>query len=121
MNPLLIKSHYAAGEVKPYRVVAFIAGGVATATAATLPVAGVSESLGCDAGDMADVIQSGLAEIEAGAALTAGDPFAADADGRAVKAGKADGETVFVVGFIQSDAAVGDIVPALVVPSLIVG
>jgi len=121
MNPLLIKSHYAAEEVKPYRVVAFVSGGVATANGATQPVAGVSESLGCNPGGMADVIQVGLAEIEAGSSLAAGDPVVADATGRAVKAAAVAGQALHVVGFIQSDAAEGDIVPVLVSPSLLAG
>lgn len=121
MNPKLIKSFTAIAVVAAYSIVSFSVGGVAMATGPTIQFAGLSDNLGAQVGQMVDLIQVGLGEVVAGGPLKAGDPVMSDAEGRAVKAAAVTGQTITVIGFVQADAAMGDIVPILIAPSLIVG
>lgn len=93
-TPGLIKTFVAAGAVAPRRIVAFGAAdgrgtpAAAQAAAATDALFGVSDSLGAAAGTPADITLSGLAEVEYGGDVAAGDLLTADAQGRAVAAAR---------------------------------
>jgi hypothetical protein len=121
MNPKLIKSFTAASNIAPYRIVAAGVGGVATAADAAAKFIGFSDNVGATSGQTVDLTQSGLAEVTAGGPVGFGDPLMADAEGRAIVAAKSEGLTVYVVGIAQADAAVGDVIPVLVAPSVIFG
>lgn len=117
-NPVLIKAMVAESAVLPYRVVKFGSadGQVVQAAAAADTSVGVSDNLGqADAGDIVDVVTSGVGEVEAGAAFSRGARLTADAQGRAVAA--ASGNAVIGVAMAAATAA-GDIVPVNVVPSM---
>lgn len=118
MSALLIKSFAAAAVVAGYRFVKFAAPtvdrSVAQATAATSPLAGVSDSMGAAVGGMADVIQVGLGELRLGGAVAAGDPLTSDADGRGIKCVPAAGETRVYGAIAQAPGVADDIIPVLV-------
>ena len=75
------------GELAPFRIVAHDgSGGYKQATAATEALVGTADELGKQPNGGADVAMSDQPEVEAGAAVAAGDPLTSDAQGRAVKA-----------------------------------
>lgn len=86
--PGLTLSFRAAAAVAARRLVKLSATGEALQAAAAADVSfGVSERVGAAAGGVLDVVTSGVAEVEFGAAaLTAGVLVTADADGKAVAA-----------------------------------
>ncbi|MFT0861745.1 hypothetical protein [Ancylobacter sp. G4_0304] len=114
MTPTFIKSHLAAAAIAPYRILKLDATGVSQAAAATADIVGVSDSMGADAGKMADVIQGGWAEVEYGGNVVAGKPLTADAQGRAIQA--TAGAGVRIIGFAQAGGALGDIGAVLFAP-----
>lgn len=61
-------------------------GGYKQAAAATEALVGTADELGKQPNGGADVAMSDQPEVEAGAAVAAGDPLTSDAQGRAVKA-----------------------------------
>mgnify|MGYP005943406137 CR=1 FL=1 len=75
------------GELAPFRIVAHDgSGSYKQATAATEALVGTADELGRQPNGGADVAMSDQPEVEAGAAVAAGDPLTSDAQGRAVKA-----------------------------------
>lgn len=120
MTPVLTKSLRAPAAIAGNVIVAASSGQAATtASSATSPSIGVSDSMGAGAGGIVDIVQVGWGEVRAGGNIVFGDPLTADAQGRAVKAVAAAGTVVRIVGFAMSDAALGDIIPINVVPSVI--
>jgi hypothetical protein len=109
MNPLLIKGFYATAAIAAYSICSFTAGGVVTASSASDPIAGFTNDIGADAGQIADITQIGLAEVRAGGTLTAGDAITSDANGHAVKATAGD----VIAGIAQTDAVTDDVIPVL--------
>lgn len=123
MQPGFIKSCRTIAAIAPYAIVAFAGSRnqVRQASAATDPLAGITDSQGGAAGGMADVQFSLFAEARAGGPIAAGDRITADASGRAVKAVKQAGQIVSVVGIAQVPAAEGDIFDVLIAPGFIDG
>ena len=123
MQPGFIKSRPTPQAVAPYAIVAFTGAGSAVrqAIAATDPLAGVADSMGSQAGGMADVQLTQIADFQAGGTIAPGDPLTSDANGRAVKAVKQVGAIVNVIALAQAPALVGDVFPGLIAPSQIVG
>lgn len=119
MNALFTKSFAAIGGISAHRIVALGAGGVQTAAANTDPLLGVTGSLGAEAGQMVDVDLAGFLRVQAGGAISAGDPLTADADGKAVKAEPVAGEIVRTIGYALDDALADDILPFFAAPGLI--
>lgn len=113
-TPTFIKSHLAAAAISPFRILKLAAAGVSMAGAATDDIVGVSDSMGADAGKMADAIQGGWAEVEYGGNVMPGKPLTADAQGRAVQA--VAGAGVRIIGFAQQAGALGDIKSVLFAP-----
>lgn len=108
-NPLLTKTYTADGEVPQHRIVkATATGKVAVASAPTNALYGVSDELGADAGERVDVVVIGMADVEYGGPIAAGDQLTSDATGRAVKAGAA-GQTHRVIGTACVAGVTGDI------------
>lgn len=121
MTTSLIKSYRASAETAGRRIVAFTGTGseVGTATTATAPSFGVSMPLGADAGGMLDVTLSGLAELQLGGAVDAGDPLTADADGKGIVAAPVAGSVIRYAVFALGEGVEDDIIPVLVVPGII--
>lgn len=120
MNPGLIKSYVAEAAVTAYRIVKFgtADGQVVQATAATDAAFGIADNLGqATAGARVDVVQDGIAEAEAGAAITRGALLMSDASARVITAAAAGGSNVRTIGVaLASASAAGDIIPISVEP-----
>jgi hypothetical protein len=92
---------------------------VANAAAATDPIVGVFGEVAHDAGDMADVIVSGLCDVEAGGTITAGALLTADAQGRAIVVPAPTATSHHrVVGVATMPGVVGDRIKVLVAQSI---
>lgn len=119
-NPVLVKSYVAEAAVLPYRVVKFgtADGAVIQSTAAGDAHVGVADSLGqATAGTRVDVVQGGIAEAEAGAAITRGALLSVDASGRVITAAASAGTNVGVIGrALVSAGAAGEIINILIAP-----
>lgn len=124
-NAGLIKAYIAEAAVLPYRVVKFGSadGNVVQAAAAADASFGIADNLGqATSGSRVDVIQDGIAEAEAGAAITRGALLTADASGRVVAAAPASGSNVRVIGVaLATAAAAGEIIPVSVEPGSMQG
>lgn len=117
------KSRLAQAAFAPWQLAAF--GGadnsVTPAAGANAPIAGVSDSLGAQPGQLVDVQMTQIADVQAGGAIAAGDLLTSDANGKAVKAVKQVGATVYVFGIAQTEAVAGDVFQALLAFSTIDG
>jgi nucleoid-associated protein YgaU len=124
-NPGLIKNYIAEAAVLPYRVVKFGSadGQVLQASAAADASFGVSDNIGqATAGARVDVIQSDIAEAEAGAAITRGALLSSDAQGRVITAAASAGTNVRSIGIAMASAAgAGEIIPISVEPGAFQG
>lgn len=119
-NPGLIKSFIAEAAVLPYRAVKFgtAEGQVVQAAAAADAQIGVADNLGQNtAGSRVDVVLDGIADAEAGAAITRGALLSVDASGRVITAAAAAGVNVRSIGTaLSTAAAAGEIIPIRVGP-----
>lgn len=124
MIPMFIKSYAAATTILGARFAAFASGdtdtSVATATAATDPIIGVSDAMGAEEGDQLDIHLAGLVPITLGGAVEAGQPLTSDAEGCAVAATAVAGSTVHVAGFAHAPGEAGDIIDMWLAPGVIV-
>lgn len=118
-NPGLIKNYTAEAAIAGYRIVKFGAadGGVLVAAAASDKIVGVNDRLAAAAaGDRIDIIRSGIAEVEYGGAVAAGDLLISDASGRAIAAAAVAGTNTRTIGIAEVAGVVGDIGSVLLVP-----
>lgn len=117
----LIKSFRALALVAGQRLVAASATDreVVTASAPTDLIMGVADTFDTDPGNMADVIMSGPAIIQAGGDIDFGDPITADANGKAVKAIPVAGSIVRYAGFALQDAAADDLFNGQIAPGIL--
>lgn len=122
-NPTLTKNYVAGTAIAKRRIVKFDAadGKVIQAAAATDSLVGVAAELDAASGARVDVHLAGIAEIEAGGAVTRGGLVTADANGKAVAAAPASGVNNRVIGVAMVTAANGDVFPVLLAPNLIQG
>lgn len=113
-NATLTKSYIAEAAVLPYRIVKLGAadGQVLQAAAAADAAVGIADNLGqATPLSRVDVVHEGIAEIEAGAAVTRGALLMSDASGRGITAAASAGTNVAVVGrALNSAAAAGEII-----------
>lgn len=114
--PTLNKNYIAETAIKKCRIVAFGSseGRVIHATSATEKSMGISMELDADLGDRVDVTRAGIADVEYGGNVAAGDELTADAEGRAVVAAPGAGSNVRIVGIAEYDGVLGDIGAALI-------
>lgn len=119
-NPGLTKSYVAEAAVLPYRIVKFgtADGQVVQAAAATDAGIGIADNLGqATVGARVDVIQSGIAEAEAGNSITRGALLIADSSGRVITAAASAGSNVRTIGVALANAGgAGEIIPVDVQP-----
>lgn len=123
-NELLNKNYTAEGAIPAYRIVKFGAadGGVLLAAAGTDKLVGVNDRIAFTvAGDRGDVVRLGIAEVEYGGNVAAGDPLTSDAQGRAVVAAPAAGANVRVIGFAEVAGVLGDIGSLFISPCVMQG
>ncbi|MFD1914121.1 capsid cement protein [Halodurantibacterium flavum] len=123
MIPVFIRAYHAATAILGCRIVAFSAPttsqSIRQANAASGPLLGVSDRMGADAGGMCDVHRSGLAAVQLGGTVAAGDPLTTDADGRAIKAVKPGTGAVQVIGSADQPGVAGDIIDVWLSQSVI--
>jgi len=123
-NELLNKNYTAEGVIPSYRFVKFGAadGGVLVTAAATDKIIGVNDRLAFAAiGDRGDVVRIGIAEVEYGGNVSAGDPLTSDASGRAIVAAPAAGSNVRIAGFAEVAGVLGDIGSYMCAPGVMQG
>ena len=123
MIPTFTKSYLAAAVVLGRSIVAYAApaadNSVETAATATVVGLGIADTLGAEAGQMLDVHRAGLAEVELGGPVSAGDPLMADANGKAIEAVAAAGTSVWFVGYADGPGVAGDFIDCFVAPGVI--
>lgn len=123
MIPSFIRAFEASAAITGRRIVVFsdtaASSKIAMAAVATTPAIGVAEAMGADLGGMCDVVMAGLASVELGAGVTAGQPLMADALGRAIPAVAAAATTRRVIGFATEPGVAGDIIDVWLAPSLL--
>jgi hypothetical protein len=114
--PTFTRAYEASADVLGYRIVKFsdvsTSSKVATAAASTSPLIGVSDAQGASSGDMLDVHRAGLAPVQLGGSVSAGDPLTADEDGKAIKAVAADDTTIVIIGTAEQPGVEDDIIDA---------
>jgi hypothetical protein len=123
MNPLLQKNYTAAAAIPAFRIVKFTAAGVVgLATSATDASIGVMNEVSPLAGERCDVVRTGIAYVEAGAAIALGAPVTSDATGRGVTAAPAAGVNNRIIGIAEEIAsAAGDVIGVLLEPGYMQG
>jgi hypothetical protein len=121
--PSSIINYIAGTALAKYRIVCFGAsdGTVVQAAAATDMIIGVTEGFAYAVGERPDIVRSGLAEVEYGAAVTRGQPLTSDALGRAVPAAPAAGVNNRLIGYAEVSGVLGDIGSVFVGAELIQG
>jgi hypothetical protein len=117
-NPQLIKNFTAGGAIPARRITRFSAADTAVAAAAaTEALSGVTTDIAAASGERVDVIMSGIAEVEAGAAFAITALLTADSQGRAVAAAPGAGTNNRIIGVpLEAATAAGDIVRMLLTP-----
>ena len=106
------KTLTAGGAISAFRIVKpdAVAGQVLQAAAATDKLFGVCVNpSGAASGARIDVDVEGIAMVEFGGTVAAGDPITADANGKAVLAAPAAGVNNRIIGFAFEAAVSGDI------------
>ena len=123
-SPIFTKAFEASGNIAKRRIVQVGTGDNSVSradassdtTIAERPI-GICAELGAKTGETVDIHLLGIADCEAGAAITRGSSVEADATGRAVATTVAND---FVVGIALAAAtAAGDIIPVLIAPQRI--
>lgn len=118
-NPGLQKNYAAEAAIAAYRIVKFGAadGGILQSAAAADKHVGVIDRMpAAVAGDRLDVTRSGIAEVEYGGTVAAGDLLTADASGRAIAVTAGAGTNVRVIGVAEVAGVVSDIGSMLIIP-----
>ena len=110
-NPVLTKNYTAEAEVLKHRIVKFGSedGGVVYAAAATDGSIGVSNELDAATGERADIIRTGMPDVEYGGTIARGDLLTSDSVGRAIAATASAGSNVRIVGVAEVSGVVDDI------------
>lgn len=123
MQILLNTNYVAQGAIAAFRIVKPGTSDrtLVQAAASTDALIGVMESVAPDDGERCDAIRVGIARVEFGGTVAAGDPITADANGRGIKAAPAAGSNVRIVGFAEVAAVSGDIADVLLAPGVMQG
>jgi len=110
-NEGLTKTFDAGAAIAKCRILKFGEGPglVVQATGATDNVIGVSDPIGAESGKSVDVILEGIATVEYGGNVTAGDLLMADADGKAILATHGGGAHSRLIGVAMVSGVSGDL------------
>jgi hypothetical protein len=117
-NPLLIRNFTAGGAITAYRLVLFSADETVIQSATSGgAVIGACGEVAPASGERVDVVVSGMAYIEAGAAVVRGALVMSDTSGRAITAAATAGTNVRIAGIaLEAAAAAGDQIRVLLSP-----
>lgn len=111
MDNTNVKAYTAGAAINPYRVVIFSADAtVIQSSTAYQQLVGVSTEVGAASGSTCDVVLSGIAEVQLGGSVSAGDILTSDSLGRAIKATPDLNAKVRTIGQALQDGASGDII-----------
>ena len=94
-------------------------GSAVQAASAAAPMLGVSTDIDADAGEVMDVVRSGLTPLEYGGTVPDGALLTSDADGRAIAVTFPVGANTYTIGYAEVAGVVGDIGSVNVVPGFI--
>ncbi|MBR0962242.1 capsid cement protein [Bradyrhizobium japonicum] len=123
MIPTFIRSYITTADVAAFKFVKFSDAAaskkVATASAATDPIIGASDSQGGSSGNTVDVIRRGLAQVTLGGTVAAGDPLTSDASGNAIKLVAASGVIKRLGGFAEEPGVAGDVIDFMVADGIV--
>jgi len=120
----IVKNYVADVAISPYRIVkpGSADGNVTFATGPTDLLIGVTTEVGPAAGERTDVAHSGIAYVEAGAAIPRGARITSDTLGRGIAAAPAAGTNNSVVGStLETATAAGDVIRVLLSLSTLQG
>ena len=121
--PTFTRAYEASADAGGYLIAKFsdaaTSSKVAPASANDDPLIGVFDRQGASAGGMADVHRAGLAPVKLGGTVAAGDPLTSDANGKAIKAVAAAGETIQLIGRAEQPGVANDIIDAFLSPGLL--
>lgn len=124
-NRGLTKSYLSGAAINPYRIVKMGADDdhvIQGAAVGDVLIGVIDQPLAASAAeDRVDVTHAGIADVEAGGAVTRGDYVTTDATGQGVAAAPGAGVNNGVVGIALRSAAAGDIFPVLLSPGRIQG
>lgn len=114
-NPLLLKGLVAGAAIAAYRIVKLSAADtVIQSAAATDAHIGVVTDVGPASGERCEVMTHGIANVEAGAAVTLGALVTSDATGRGIAAAPAVGANARHIGVaLDAASAAGDVIRVL--------
>lgn len=117
-SKVFTKSFRAAAAMAGYLIAKHSAanGTVELATGNTDPLIGAVDSLGVDAGDLADFNLGGAGQVRYGGNVAAGDPLTADANSKAIKALPANSTQVRIIGFALVAGVADDIGEYFIAP-----
>lgn len=118
----LTRSYEASALIAANRIVAFSdaanSSKIATASAATQPLAGTTGQLGGAAGTMVDVAKSGVPTVQLGGTVGAGDPLTSNGVGKAIKATIAGQR---IIGTAEQPGVADDIIDYFSAPGVLGG
>ena len=122
-NFLQQKNMTAGAAINVYRIVKFSAAEtVVLAAAATDSLLGVNADTAPALNERCDIALSGIAFVEAGAAVALGAPVTTDTVGRGITAAPAAGVNNRIIGFaLEAAAAAGDVIRVLLQPGVMQG
>ncbi len=114
-NNKLTKSYTAEAAITAYSIVKVGAadGGALLGAAVSDALIGVSTEIAAAAGEMVDVVHSGIAEVKLGGTVARGAPVTSNASGLGVAAAPAAGTNNRIIGFAQVSGVSGDVIPVL--------
>jgi hypothetical protein len=115
-NPGQIKTYDASGAIPAYSIVKFTATDfqVTVGAAVSDALVGVTTEVSVADTERVDVIHSGIAYVQAGGTIAAGDPLTVNGTGQAVKAAPAAGVNNTCIGRARQSAVSGDVFEMIV-------
>ena len=115
-NPGLIKTYDASGAIAAYTVVKFTSTDfqVASASAVSDKLAGITTEIAAADTERVDVIHDGIAYASCGGTVAQGDPLTVNASGQVVTAAPATGVNNQCIGRARQSGAAGDVIEVLV-------
>lgn len=123
MIPTFIRAYPVAAAIAGCLIVRFSDAAnsqtVGVSSANSQALLGVSDRMGAEIGGMLDVHRDGLAPVQLGGTVAAGDPLTSDANGKAIKAVAAAGATIRIVGWADQPGVANDIIDAFISPGIL--
>lgn len=122
-NNGLTKNYLTEAAISAFRIVKMGAAdyGILTAAAVSDKLIGITTEIDSISGERCDVVHAGIADLKLGGAVARGDQITSDATGQGLTAAPAAGTNNRTVGIALISGVLGDIIPVLVLPSMLQG